>query len=375
MPNILKHQPESPTHRESADAKLIYHVRESVYGVLDAVHPSLAAKVNSLLVRLKLWELNILGEHASTLVYHEPDRLILATNNTCNFRCIWCPQSLDNFSSSFTMTDMKLDDIEAILSHQTRKLDRIDIQGIGEPLLHRNIVDVINLAGMHARNVEMVTNGSLLSEERIDQIKDSALTKMNVSIDGTDEETFQKIRGWSLEDIKKNVLLFREKTETPVEFWITISSENMQSLQGLPAFMEKFPSVSLHFQIVKEGFVGNDEWRMEQKDFTEFQIALSDALDSMSIRHNLRTLRFLPKQREGICVHPFVLRSSISTDGNQTPCCMWTNNDLSQVQEVGVARAWNSDAMRKFRALMLKGAYPKHCVESCNYHTKDDKQS
>jgi|GEM_PF-1737274 len=373
MLNILEDQPETPRHCESVDAKLLYQVRESVFQVLDVIHPSLATKVNSLLVRLKLWELNLLGQHASTLVYHEPDRLILATNNTCNFKCIWCPQSLDNFSSTYTMTDMKLDDIQEILGHQTRKLDRIDIQGIGEPLLHRNIVEVINIAGRHARNVEMVTNGSLLTDERVGQLGESALTKLNVSIDGTDEETFQKIRGWSLQDIKENILRFIEGTDIPVEFWVTLSNENLDSLQNIPEFMVDFPDVSLHFQIVKEGFVGNDEWRMEQDDFAQFQVSLSGRLDQLGIHHNLRALRFLQKQREGTCVHPFVLRSSISTDGNLTPCCMWTNNDLSQVKEVGVVRAWNSDAIRKFRNLILKKDYPQHCVESCNYHPKDDK--
>jgi len=86
---------------------------------------------------------------------------------------------------------------------------RIFLGGIGEPLCHPDIVQMIRRAKLTGRTVEMITNGTLLGAEMSAQIVDTKLDKLWVSLDSLDTDTYERIRtGASLSGVMGNIHAF-----------------------------------------------------------------------------------------------------------------------------------------------------------------------
>jgi MoaA/NifB/PqqE/SkfB family radical SAM enzyme len=59
--------------------------------------------------------------------------------------------------------------------------------GMGEPLFHRRITDMVRLAAETVPFVELLTNGTLLTEEMSSGLLEAGLTKLWISIDSLDD--------------------------------------------------------------------------------------------------------------------------------------------------------------------------------------------
>jgi tungsten cofactor oxidoreducase radical SAM maturase len=74
------------------------------------------------------------------------------------------------------------------------QLECVHFGGFGEPLSHPHIFEMIkNIKDMGLR-VEMISNGSLLTEEKAGMLIDLGLDRLFISLDGPDEEAYNEIR-------------------------------------------------------------------------------------------------------------------------------------------------------------------------------------
>lgn len=110
--------------------------------------------------------------------------------NRCNFRCIHCC-----FKSGETMLDeFSVSKTKEVLSDFKRLGgQRIDITG-GEPLLREDVQKIIKIGKGLGLKIELVTNGSLLTDEKFKEFKKLGLDAIAISLDGPDYETYKKIR-------------------------------------------------------------------------------------------------------------------------------------------------------------------------------------
>ncbi|MEK7508440.1 MAG: radical SAM protein, partial [Patescibacteria group bacterium] len=123
-------------------------------------------------------------------------KLDLNVTNRCNFRCIHCC-----FNSGETMLpEFSLDKIKNILKEfKTLGGERIDITG-GEPLLRPDLPKIIKIGKDLNLKIELVTNSSLLTDEKLKLFKQLGLDAIAISLDGSDYQTYKKIR-----PIKQNI--------------------------------------------------------------------------------------------------------------------------------------------------------------------------
>src|SRR3990167_5762827 len=78
----------------------------------------------------------------------------------------------------------------------------IEITGGGEPFLHPKITEFIRLCGEAKRDIGIVTNGSLLNDERIELIKQYA-TWIRISMDSSNPDTHKIIHGTPGSDFER----------------------------------------------------------------------------------------------------------------------------------------------------------------------------
>jgi cyclic pyranopterin phosphate synthase len=125
--------------------------------------------------------------------------LRISVTDRCNFRCVYCmPREVFGPGFQF-MPRAELLSFEEI-TRLTRLFAAAGVTKVrltgGEPLLRRDLPRLIeslaNLEGID--DVALTTNGSLL-EARAQQLADAGLSRVTVSLDALDDETFAAVNG------------------------------------------------------------------------------------------------------------------------------------------------------------------------------------
>jgi MoaA/NifB/PqqE/SkfB family radical SAM enzyme len=126
--------------------------------------------------------------------------------------------------------------------------------GIGEPLFHQRTVEWIAQVKQLGARVEMITNGTLLTEKRSRQLIDAGLDLIWVSIDGASPESYADVRlGAQLPTVLANLQRFRtlrkgHKTAKP-EIGVAFVAMR-RNIQDLPKVLKIARGLgALHFSV------------------------------------------------------------------------------------------------------------------------------
>jgi pyruvate-formate lyase-activating enzyme len=138
-----------------------------------------------------------------------PTKVHIETVMGCNLRCPMCPVSnTKEFMNGRTFTYMAPALYRQIideLSVSGRKHD-IWLNQLGEPTLHKQIVEFVRLGRSRGHDVSMTSNGTRLTPKLSDSLIKAGLTQIVFSIDGADQATYEKIRvGGRYDDVVRNV--------------------------------------------------------------------------------------------------------------------------------------------------------------------------
>ena len=175
-------------------------------------------------------------------------KLYIEPTTKCNLNCKMC------FRHTWfdePICDLSLEDFRSVLETMPRTVETVFFGGMGEPLFHRDILTMVRLAAQTGAEVELLTNGTLLTETMICGLLDAGLTRLWISID--DLETDSSINaasgsgsGHSGHDrsglVLSNIRMFnriRQKHLSSISLGITFVAmkSNIHQLGKLPFFI------------------------------------------------------------------------------------------------------------------------------------------
>jgi MoaA/NifB/PqqE/SkfB family radical SAM enzyme len=136
--------------------------------------------------------------HLST-VYVEP-------TNYCNLECRTCMRN--SWDEPLGRMDIQTFDriIEGV---RTTGAVKIFFGGFGEPLAHPQIIDMVSKAHATGAKVELITNGTLLTQAMSTDLINAGLDMLWVSLDGAKPESYADVRlGAALPEIVENLKQF-----------------------------------------------------------------------------------------------------------------------------------------------------------------------
>lgn len=126
----------------------------------------------------------------------EIDYLRISLTEHCNLRCIYCmPQDL-KFDDNFINESISFEDYKTIIKNFSKLgINKIRFTG-GEPLMYTHLKELIEYTSKECGidEIAITTNGIELSE-KIEELKNSGLTKVNISLDSFDKDKYKKITG------------------------------------------------------------------------------------------------------------------------------------------------------------------------------------
>lgn len=162
------------------------------------------------------------------------DYLRISTTDRCNLRCVYCMPARGVKSISHEEI-MSYEELELFTrAAAAAGIRRVRITG-GEPLVRKGAVDFVRMvAGIEPElKISLTTNGLLLAEYAED-LKEAGLSRVNVSLDSLDRETYGKITrvgeldtamaglnaaiAAGLEPVKINVVVLRGINDDPLPF-------------------------------------------------------------------------------------------------------------------------------------------------------------
>lgn len=85
------------------------------------------------------------------------------------------------------------------------------ITGAGEPFLHKDILDLVEYAKARGCRIGIITNGSIMDDDRITRLLACGLDAIEFSVDAADSETYSRVRaGLDFEALISRVKRFVE---------------------------------------------------------------------------------------------------------------------------------------------------------------------
>jgi putative metalloenzyme radical SAM/SPASM domain maturase len=188
-------------------------------------------------------------------------KIFVEPTTRCNFECKFCVRQASG--SGIEIGDLTLEAFQALLS-ATPDLEAMVFAGIGEPLLHPQIDQLVYLAKQHLPNnawVGIQTNGSLLNQPLAEKLINAGLDRICVSMDTEKPETFQDIRpGGKVEDIINAFSVLnraktaRGNTNLKLGVEIVLVKNNLMDLPGVLAWaVDKGADFALVTQMLPYG--------------------------------------------------------------------------------------------------------------------------
>ncbi len=116
-----------------------------------------------------------------------PTILNIEPTTRCNFSCWYC------VGRSMKQEDININDFSKALDNFPL-LKTIALVGEGEPLIHKGFFEMANIAKDRHIKVMIISNGSTLSQSIIENLCESKITYIGISIDSIDADEFSKSR-------------------------------------------------------------------------------------------------------------------------------------------------------------------------------------
>jgi len=123
-----------------------------------------------------------------------PQAIHIEVTNACNLRCVMCPRGI--MERPVGMMDRALfERIVAQLARQRRDIESVALMGLGEPFLHRRLLEFAALAkSAGLSRLYTSTNATLLTPQVMDALFDAdVFDQLILSLDGG-KEIYEKLR-------------------------------------------------------------------------------------------------------------------------------------------------------------------------------------
>lgn len=301
-----------------------------------------------------------------------PTRLDIEPISHCNFRCKMCQVSA--WENGRRAENMSLADFKSLIDEQYG-LCEVKLQGFGEPLMHKDYMEMIRYLVDRDIWVRTTVNGSLLHiKENYKRIIDAGVGDLNISVDGATREVFEGIRVRSnFDDVSRNLKLLNDYAESKGKkntmMWVVIQKANRHQVFEFVELAQRLNFKRLSFSVGLSDW-GQEKWSRNNRDLAtnEFTQDEIDRLRDISDRTNLKIAlwdlkaKFSTEGTSTICHWPFTW-AFVGSDLRVVPCCMIGNPD---VIDLGDARdfsaVWNGPDYKSFRRAHLEGNIPGYCT-------------
>ncbi len=306
----------------------------------------------------------------------QPLFLQIEPTTHCNLTCQTCWNPNRNNKSHLSFENF----IKII--EQFPFIRKINLVGMGEPLLNPELTKMINMLRDKNIAVGIASNGMFLTEEKSRKLLEAGISWINISIDSSDEIQFQKLRPGA--DIKliiqqfKTFLSLKRESGYKVETGIAtvIGTHNLNCLESIIELAAELEVDKLFLQTIH--FWGNNKFKNEWTDQSLVQNAhqFKYQLRNAKQKANQLGLKFILENTPDtacprFCKWPWK-SAYITAEGYVTPCCMHGANpdtiNFGNILQESFTTIWNNHSYQEFRRQLKSPNPPDICRDCPSYY-------
>lgn len=290
----------------------------------------------------------------------------------CNFRCIMCANVKREGKPK---PDLSLADFKRFMDLNPQFVE-VKIQGVGEPLLNRELFGMIEYATARDTWVRTTVNGSLLHvDDNYKRLVDSGIGEVQTSFDGATGEVFEMIRtGADFDQIVKNLTALNAYVATKdrdyTRMWVLLQSNNRHQLLDFIRMAARMGFRRMTYSVVLTGWGEENSFSdlkvgpfSEEEEERILALAAQEGVD-VSVWNC--TDRFRIGSPETLCQVPFA-RAFIGSDLRILPCgTIGHYDDINFGHALNFRENWNAPTYKAFRRAHLDGRIPSFCRECYN---------
>ena len=126
----------------------------------------------------------------------EPHLHQIEPTNHCPYTCVMCPRSEKmNRKLGFMEMDLYTKVIDEVAGYSdAARSKEIELFHFGESLLHPGIADMVGYAADRALPITLSVNAPQLNPDLAAELLSRGAHKIIISLDGTDKESYRRIR-------------------------------------------------------------------------------------------------------------------------------------------------------------------------------------
>lgn len=286
-------------------------------------------------------------DRASRIEYLPEYPLMLGIEaiDACNYKCEICYRRYKEGSGA----RIGLDGFKRLVDEGAEYgLPCVIFGGGGEPMMEKKVCDMVRYAGENdVMDILFSTNGALLTPEKIDELVDAGITRMQVSLDAITPDTYKKIRGGDLEYVESMIHYCLEKRK----------KEN-----------NKLP-------LIRVSFIAYERNRDEAPAFLEKWKDVADIVDIQNHidYSNVDSLKEI-RTKKLFCPQPWQ-RVNIWSNGDISPCCTFYSKHFAfgNIKTHSVKEVWDGKKVQALRDSLNSGNFNKVC-RNCygTFHQEED---
>src|SRR5271168_297774 len=212
-----------------------------------------------------------------------PVCLYLEVTNRCNLLCETCPRTFETLEPP---ADMSWELFTKIVD-QVPNIARVVLHGVGEPMLVKDLPKMVRYLKDRSTYVLFNTNGTLLQPKKFQQIVETGLDEMRVSLDAADRESYAKVRGKDffnriVRDVGKFIAYQKAvgATTPRVSLWLTGLKETVDQLPEFVRLAARMGVTEVHLQRLVFDAIGYGKATMANSLFESTREAERQAIEA-----------------------------------------------------------------------------------------------
>ena len=269
-----------------------------------------------------------------------PEIVQIESTNICNAKCVFCPRDDMHRKQGIMSLDLfkKIVDECAELG-----ITHVRVHNYGEPFVDRKLVEKVRYAKQKGiKEVGMISNGSLITEDVARGMIDAGLDAINISVDASGKEVFESTR----------IGLKYDKVIGNIERLVRLRAESGK----------RRPKLILSF--VRQNNSADEQAFIEHWRRIADKIHITDLHNWGGTLHQQSDVNYP-------CYRPW-LTFTVLWDGRVSLCCADFDGHtiLGDMNTSSIKDIWNNDLYRGVRREHLESGGPDVC-RACDLPRKD----
>lgn len=314
-----------------------------------------------MLLKLSFWISRLIKKPVH---WGSPIAVSIEPTTACNLKCPQCPSGLRQFTRP--TGNLKPEMNQRILDGLGKNLQYINYYFQGEPFINPNFLELVKEARKRNIYVLTSTNAHFISEKTANEIIDSGLSEIIISIDGATQETYENYRiEGDLEKVKqgtKNLVAAKKKRNSSLPiltFQFLVSKQNEHEIDQIKLLKDEMGVDQVKFKTIQVyDYETGNELIPENEKYSRYK---KNAAGKFELKNAYRNSCW---RSWSSCVFTW--------DGSVVPCCFDKDakHQMGNLMQDDFQSIWKNAIYAEFHQQLLKNRKQIEICRNCSEGSK-----